>query len=332
MLYLSCHSVAEYDEVKLFNEIDIDVFSHGAYLDPTKPEDDARPSLSIKPNKKLINLARKNPKENMSKEFLDNFNVIFSHWKPEWLYNNWNKIKDKICILRTNGQSSFSNEVMISEMRKEGLKIVRYSPFEKTIPYYAGEDVIIRFYKDPDEFNNWNGEVSQVITVGQNLEERKAFCNFDAFLAATEGFPRKVYGNDNENLGDLAESNISYDRLKQVLRDSRVFFYTGTYPASYTLGFIEAMMTGIPIVAIGYKLGNAPFLSEQCTYEIPFIIRNGDNGFWNDNIDDLRDWIKTLLNSKEIAEKIGQAGRQTAINLFGKDKIKKQWEDFFNRL
>jgi hypothetical protein len=31
----------------------------------------------------------------------------------------------------------------------EGLEIVRYSPMERNIPGYIGEDALIRFYKDP---------------------------------------------------------------------------------------------------------------------------------------------------------------------------------------
>ncbi|MFY0784083.1 hypothetical protein AB1K18_28080 [Peribacillus simplex] len=38
--------------------------------------------------------------------------------------------------------------------------------------------------------------------------------------------------------------------MKQEMRENRAFFYTGTRITSYTLGFIEAFMTGIPIVSI----------------------------------------------------------------------------------
>jgi hypothetical protein len=39
--------------------------------------------------------------------------------------------------------------------------------------------------------------------------------------------------------------------MRATLRRARAYLYTGTQPASYTLGLIEAMMTGVPVVSIG---------------------------------------------------------------------------------
>lgn len=332
LLYLSCHSIAEYDEVKLFKEIGLDVFSHGAYLDPQNPADDKRPALPGERDDRLIKLAEENPKEKMSKEFIDNFDIVYSHWMPNWITDNWDNMKHKIVIFRTTGQSSFPDEIKFQKLRSEGMLLVRYSPAETTIPSYAGSDALIRFYKDPNEFRGWNGNIRKVITTGQSLKDREKFCNLDAFLVATDGFPRTIFGPENKNLGDLDGGCLSYENMKKVLRDHRVYFYTGTHPASYTLGFIEALMTGIPVVAIGPGLGNAPFLPEQQTYEIPYILRNGENGFWSDDINTLREWIQILLDNKESAHKIGQGGRLKAMELFGKEKIKNQWKEFFERL
>ncbi|WP_114378378.1 hypothetical protein [Paenibacillus prosopidis] len=78
---------------------------------------------------------------------------------------------------------------------------------------------------------------------------------------------------------------MDYEQLKQELRENRVFFYTGV--TSYTLGFIEAFMTGIPIVSIGEKLGNHEFYKQQ-TFEIQEIIENGKEGIVSDDIQELR--------------------------------------------
>jgi len=333
VLYLSCHSILEYDELKLFHELGVDIFSHGAYIDPQNPGDATRPSLDYSVDPILMELAKQNPdKACLSKDLLDKFDVVFFMWKPEWIKSNIENLKNKMCILRTIGQSTKYNEIQIREFKKilgNRLKIVRYSPLERTIPVFAGEDALIRFYKDPEELKDWNGKNNIVITIAQSFKRRSQFCGTEIFLASTDGLPRKVYGKDNQDLGEMAESNITYERLKQVLRDSRVFFYTGTYPASYTLGFIEAFMTGVPIVALGYREGNCSWLPDQCTYEIPFIIRNGENGFWGDYPKILREEIIYLLNNVEKAKEIGEAGRQTAIELFGKEKIKKEWEEFW---
>jgi len=332
LLYLSCHSIAEYDEIKLFDEIGIEVYSHGAYSSPHNPGDPKRPSLNTPYDPSFEKACKKIDKEHLTKEFVKNFDIIFFHWMPKWVAANWEVIKDKIVILRTNGQSSENDENWMAPYRKEGLKIVRYADIEKTIPGYIGHDAIIRFYKDPEEFKGWNGRNRQVITVVQNMKRRGAFCNYDAFYSATIGFPRKLFGPDNEDSGELWGGLLSYEDLKKAYRDNAVYFYTGTKPACYTLNFIEAWMTGIPIVAIGPKLGNPRFLENQYTYEIPFLGRNGKHYLMSDDVGELSQFVFELLNRANVAARLSKNGRERAIEIFGKDKIKKQWEEFFKNL
>jgi len=332
LLYLSCHSVLEYDEIKLFHEIGIDVFSHGAYKDPRDPEDNMRPPLDWDVDPELIELANQCEKEALSKDLVNKFDAIMVSHIPKWITYNWPLFKNKIVIWRTIGQSTIDIENELAPFRKSGMKIVRYSPQEKTIPGYIGEDAIIRFYKDPEEFKNWNGVIPRVITLGQSMTKRDPFCGWSIFNQVTSGFRRKLYGPHNEEVGRDNGGFLTYSRLKRVLRDSRCYFYTGTMPACYTLNFIEAFMTGIPIVAIGPQRGNAPFLPGQFTYEIPFIIRNGVNGFWSDYIGQLREMVKLLLDRIDVAQEISQNARKTAIELFGKEKIKAEWQSFFESL
>jgi len=241
-------------------------------------------------------------------------------------------MKDKIVILRTNGQSSQNDELWMRKFRDKGLKIVRYSPIEKTIPGYIGEDAMIRFYKDPEEWKDWTGVMKRVITVGQSMKKRDPHCNYKIFNAATGGLSRKVYGPENEDCGKIWGGLLSYDNLKKAMRDNRVYFYTGTMPASYTISFMDALMTGMPIVALGGELANPFFLEGQFTYEIPFLIKNGVEGFVSDEIGALREYCEMLLNDNKLAQRISKAGREKAIKLFGKEKIKKEWTEFFETL
>ena len=332
MLYLSCHSIHEYDEIKLFHEMGIDVFSHGAYVDPRISGDNMRPPLDWDADPELIELAKRCEKEHLSKELVDKFDVVMVMHVPAWIIYNWEVLKDKIVIWRCNGQSCQSDENSLRYFRKKGMKIVRYSPMERTIPDYLGEDAVIRFYKDPEEYKNWNGAIPRVINLTQNLKNRGESCGYEIFEQATKPFWRKVYGPHNENLGKIFGGLLSYGNLKRVLRDNRCYFYTGTMPACYTLNFIEAWMTGIPIIAIGPALGNPPFLPGQFTYEVHNLIRNGEDGFVSDSIEQLQGFIKLLMDRKDVADHISENGRKRAIELFGKETIKKQWEEFFKSL
>jgi glycosyltransferase involved in cell wall biosynthesis len=332
MLYLSCHSIHEYDEVKLFKEMGIDVFSHGAFADPNVCGDGMRPPIGGERDDELIELAKANPKEAMSKQFIDRFDVIVDMHTPTWITQNWGVLRNKIVIWRTNGQSTGEVEQSLAKCRDEGMRIVRYSPIERHLPNFIGEDAMIRFYKDPDEFAGWTGEIPRIINVVQNMKERRFATNYDVFEKVTAGLPRKIYGPHNESFGKDNGGCVGYERLKEVMRKNRVFFYTGTHPASYTLGFIEAFMTGIPIVAVGPGLGNPQFLPGQYSYEIPGIIENGKDGLWADDPDQLRQCLELLLKNKNAADYLSKNGREKAIMLFGKDKIKREWESFFTRL
>ncbi len=331
ILYLPCHSILEYDEVKLLTELGHEVFSMGSYINPATPHDLKRPPIEGKYDDHLVSVATRYSKDNLHEDLVEPFDAIIIQHIPEWISNNWEIIKDKKVIWRTIGQSTAYVEAQLAPFRKEGLKVLRYSPKEENIAFNIGTDAVIRFYKDPAEYGDWNGLTNQVITIAQSMKRRGVFCNYDAFDKATTGFERKLYGADNGD-SEIWAGQLSYEELKQVLKDSRSYFYTGTQPASYTLAFIEAMMTGIPIVSVGEEIGNSVFRNEMDTWEIPDIIKNAENGFISNNIDELRANIAELRDNHELARKIGEAGRQTAIELFGKEKIKAQWKEFLNNL
>ena len=56
ILYLSCHSVLEYDEIRILSDLGYDVFSIGAYITPSIPHVDMRPSINIPSNPVLLSL------------------------------------------------------------------------------------------------------------------------------------------------------------------------------------------------------------------------------------------------------------------------------------
>ena len=332
LLYLSCHEILEYDEIKLFLELGIDVFSYGAYLNPYDEKAGKRAALPLKQDPDLVQLANACSKEKMLPELIEPFDVIYCMHLPAYIANNWDIMKHKTVIWRTIGQSTSDVEQALAPMRAEGLKVVRYSPRERTIPQYIGEDAMIRFYKDPDEFKGWTGDILRVMNVTQSMEKRDHFCNWDLFKHMMQGFPWVIYGQENEWAGNNCGGMVSYETLKKMYQANRVYFYTGTFPASYVLNFMEAWMTGIPVVAIGPKWGNAKFFEGQSTYEIQDLIENEVSGFYSDDPEELREYLLMCLGSQEFSKKIGEAGRKAAIKYFGKKTIKDQWKQFFRGL
>lgn len=332
ILYLACHSILEYDELRLFEALGYDYFSIGAYINPSQPHDNKRPALTNDYHEHLASVTMVHHQENLHKEQVEWADVIIIMHIPEWVEKNWDLFKSlkKRVIWRSIGQSTAGTEARLAKYVGEGLEVVRYSPYESRIPGNIGADATIRFYKDEKEFGNWSPNTDEVINFTQSMKSRGVFCNYDAFVNATEGFDRHVYGPNNDDAGELNGGLLSYNAMKKKMRDSRVYFYTGTHPASYTLNFIEAFMTGIPIVAVGNQLGNNPDFNQD-TYEVADLLKNGTYGFASDNMDELNLYIKKLIEDIDLAKRISRQARAKAIELFGMDTIKKQWKEYLEK-
>lgn len=327
--YISCHAVLEYDEVKLLSELGINVNSNGCYRDPRGAYTLPRPAIeSLKFDQKFFDSTAKYPKTNLPPELIEPYDVfvIMAGDGEKPLTCNWDRIKHKRVIWRSIGQNTPNTERMLQRYVKEGLEIVRYSPKERGYENYAGEKALIRFYKDENEFSGWVGDEKKVINFTQSLKGRGGFVHYDEIMGAMAGFDGLVYGSGNNDLGVFNGGELTYEDMKDKLRHSRVLVYAGTWPACYTLTIIEAMMTGIPVVAISKQLAYNSSNEKFDFYEVDEIIKHKENGFICNNIQEMRKYVELMLNDYELAKKISENGRKTAIETWGKEKIKEQWK------
>ena len=334
------HSIEEYDQLRLLSGLGHNVASIGGYIDPRHPHDPKRPALDIDvvPEiKQAVDALGTNDNLGEAQSWLppavlDWADVIIYHHFLDRLFRQWGQIRQwqrakshRRVIWRTVGQSVENNERNAQTFHADGLEIVRYSPKERNIPGYAGENALIRFYKDPAEWGGWTGEQEVVLNISQHDHEphgRDVWLNWGFWEEATKGLPTAFGGPNSELIGGLG--TLSLDEMKAQLRSARCYLYTGTQPASYTLGLIEAMMTGIPVVSIGpahmtvFPYG--PDLFEG--HEIVRATDDPNNPMWA-----YRN-LKRLLDDIELAHMDGEDGRQRAIDLFGMDTIAAQWREF----
>jgi hypothetical protein len=327
ILYLSCHEILEYDEIKLFTEMGHKVVSYGAYSNPNSPGI-LRPKIDgMFFDNELYQLVLQSGKDFPHPKLVEWADVVIVMHKQEWVAGVHYA---KRIIWRSIGQNTAGQEQKLKFLKGKSprLQIVRYSPYEKRISGYAGEDACIRFYKDEQEFDGWQGSVYQGMTIAQSMPNpgRQRELNYSLFEQVAKQVPLSLFGVGNES-SQFHTGELSYNALKQTLKQFRFYFYTGTMPAPYTLGFIEALMTGIPIVAIGEGLAYDNFY-QQNTYEVANILKTGKNGFVSDDATTLVKYCRDLLDNPQMAKKIGDNGRATAVELFGKEIIRRQWEAF----
>jgi hypothetical protein len=249
--------------------------------------------------------------------------IIAHHFVDTWIGLQWERIRHKRVIWRTCGQSSPRLEQEMRPLRDDGLQIVRYSPKEREafepLGVFAGEDALIRFGKDPADYGPWVGDDVAVGNLTRNLDTR-AECGYPFWQAATAGLPTKPAGTGSERIGGLGE--LTYPEMLDYLRRIRVMLYTGTQPASYTLGLMEAMLTGTPVVSIGPGEMRMPALFEgHEIIDAPY----GSAALSRTRLED-------LLTSEHLSGVVSRQQHERAIDLFDVTTIGPQWRDFLDSL
>lgn len=335
------HSIEEYDQVKLLSSLGYEVFSIGSYSD--LKGDGMRPDLTKEATlyPKLIEACHakrvEHEGENLQTpygvtdpidwaktdlpdeliEWMDVF--IVHHAEHTFIPNNWNRVREAgvRVIWRTVGQSVENNERVMAPFRREGLEVIRYSPKEENIPGYIGKDALIRFYADPVEWQGWRGDDPTVINITQDLFRRDPYTNWGFWEAATLDLPRMALGPGSETIG--GPGSLSYYEMQGWLRSARAYLYTGTQPASYTLGLIEALMTGIPVVSIGPShmtiFPYGPELFEGHEFAGAF-----------DDPAAATSALRQLLNDSDYAAAYSCHQRTKAIETFGRERVAKAWK------
>ena len=171
----------------------------------------------------------------------------------------------------------------------------------------------------------------------QSLKGRAVHCHYDEVMQIMNGLPAKVFGNDNEDLGVLNGGSLDYLHFKEVLRDHRVFVYGGTWPAPYTLGFMEALMTGIPVVALGQHLAQNPNGIAQLDrfefYEVHEFIKNGENGLLV-TIGDTQELSQAIISCirTDTGKQLGKKARKVVEEKFSLQSVVERYKNLYMEL
>lgn len=331
------HSIEEHDQLLLLHDLGYEVASIGGYIDPANPHDTKRPGIDVpcvevvkaevdklgqsdNPGFDTLGAAQERIPDGIL-EWLGDDGIIIYHHYLERLFGQWDHLRawregGGRVVWRTVGQSVESNERRAREFVADGLEVVRYSPKEGNIPGYAGGDALIRFYKDPDEWGGWSGEFPAITNITQELKQRDPWTNYGFWQAATDGLPSRPLGPGSE------AGELPFDVMKTALRVARCYLYTGTQPASYTLGLLEALMTGIPVVSIG------PSHMQVFPYGSELFEGHELAPLYSDDPKDAHDMLEGLLADHDTASRISQHQRHRAVLKFGKAAVGQAWADF----
>jgi glycosyltransferase involved in cell wall biosynthesis len=155
----------------------------------------------------------------------------------------------------------------------------------------------------------YRGNLERGLVVINNLATRGRRLGGDVFARAREQVPLDLVGMGAEALGGLGE--VQHDRLPAFTANYRFVFNPIRY-TSLGLAVIEAMMIGVPMVALA-------------TTEMATMIENGRSGFADTNVPALIDRMHDLLRDPELARRIGEQGRQRAMERFNIGRFVSDW-------
>lgn len=329
ILYLSCHQTLEHSELTLLSQLGFNVFPIGTYTKPNPvntTRDDGNFFIDRELYEKFMFYSGKDFQPGMPiklrPEFLDEFDIIVNcHWYENFIQNR-EAFRNRNLIWRTVGLSNQNVESMIIGLqRSHNIKIVRMGPAEPTI---AGATAVIRSHIDPVYFSGWIGDEDYVLTVQKwtRLGETGRLAN--EYQAITQGLKRKLCGKENRGF-DCMVDNPTGAELMSYRRRARAYLSLATQNAMGTYTFLEAMMTGMPVVSVGKKLANTPW------FENPQWIENGVSGFVSDDPKELRHYLELLLKDYDLAKKLGKNARESIIKVFSPDVILQDWRNFFKQ-
>jgi glycosyltransferase involved in cell wall biosynthesis len=158
----------------------------------------------------------------------------------------------------------------------------------------------------------YTGKYEKGIVVINNLKERGRRLGLDVFLEVRKHIPLDLIGMDTKKIGGLGE--ILHPRLADFIKDYRFMFNPIRY-TSLGLAVIEAMMVGLPVVGLA-------------TTEMVTVIRDGHSGVLHTDIGYLIHEMKSLLENKQRAFRLGQEGQKVALERFNIERFAGDWYQF----
>ncbi len=156
----------------------------------------------------------------------------------------------------------------------------------------------------------YDGSLRRGIVVVNNLKRRGRRLGADLFEAARARVPLDLVGMNASQMHGLGE--IGNLELPAFIAPYRFFFNPIRY-TSLGLAVIEAMMVGLPVVALA-------------TTELATVLKDGQSAVMDTNPARLEREMLRLLDDPDEARRIGAAGRKIAEQRFAIGRFTDDWD------
>jgi hypothetical protein len=157
---------------------------------------------------------------------------------------------------------------------------------------------------------SYRGDLERGLVITNHLDRRGRRMGPDLFMQVRGQVPLELVGMAAEELGGLGE--IQHAQLPAFASRYRFLFSPIRY-SSLGLAVIEAMMVGLPVVALA-------------TAEMATVIENGVSGYADTNVATLVERMRALLREPLLARQLGEGARRRARERFSIERFAADWD------
>ena len=329
ILYVSVHEALEYDDLRILHAAGYDVFSVGAFSDPAAQGRLRSPEpYFARPDDfeamRAGGVTTVDGKRRLSRSFVDRFDIVLVNHDPKVIIENRHALENVPVIRRTLGQTSLAHEQSLAPY-KALFKTVRYSPREDR-PGFLPADAVIYFGKFPDQYQTYRGG-DYLLTFANDTTKRPLRPKATDYATIVADLPARLHGFGNETVAN-ALGVCAPGEQAALYANCRAYVYVHSTNAAYTLNFMEALLTGCPVLAPSARFIDAdrpnPRWAPQM-YEIESLLSEGA-GLIYDSVEEARDLLRGTATAE--AGVLSQAARARALQYFDAGKIVAEWRAF----
>jgi glycosyltransferase involved in cell wall biosynthesis len=156
----------------------------------------------------------------------------------------------------------------------------------------------------------YHGDLERGLVVTNHLASRGRRMGPDLFLQARAQVPLDLVGMAAEELDGLGE--VPHALLPAFMSRYRFLFSPIRY-SSLGLAVIEAMMVGLPVVALA-------------TAEMATVVENGVSGYADTDVAVLHERMRELIRHPALARRLGEGARRRAQERFSIARFSADWD------
>ncbi len=264
--------------------------------------------------------------------------IIGGDWGKsfQWLYENLNMPKVAIC----HGTPQFKAQFNINYVEKDAMD-VNEEERKRLVDYVEDTLVVVNSFQaqrewdfnrskviwhgfDPSEFPVSTREKGILSPFGPLVLSRPHYRGFFLYERIFRDFPHPylpatLYVPEPNIL--YSGNEYAFGKFHNYMRELSRFsvYFNPTFRSPMPRARGEAMLCGLATVSAK-------------NHDVELYIKNGWNGFFSNDPDELKNYLLFLMQNPKEAQRIGFRGRDTALDIFNHDRYLADWESIFSDL